>query len=278
MPISVDVLMACYNSERYLERAINSVLNQQTAFDLRLIVVDDCSLDGSAKLLRTLAKKHENLLVEISSNNCGGTKTFCKMLSKVNADYVMFLDADDMWYSSHVVENLITYLERTGDLAVTSYSVIGNDVQSFSCVQRTISLSQFAAGCRFPMGGTAIRLNDKIVKLWNDAIPGVTLHQSDLTVCLSVIADEPIMQLPIVSLKYNARDVETEFNYNSITTGTNKILDRLRIVWRNLEFYWYRPAYYILFTRVLVRFLLIPMYETKLGMRFIKAIKNARSK
>ena len=274
MPPTVDVLMACYNGETYVERAITSVLTQQTTFGLRLIVVDDCSTDDSPKILKKLASLHENLLVEISPINRGGTITFCTMLSKVNADYVMFLDADDRWYSRTVVENLISHLEATGDAAVTSHNITEGSLVPKSLKQRQITLRKFAAGYRFPMGGTAMRMTEELARQWRNSIPGVTKHQSDLTICLSAIAPKPLVQLPIVTLVYNARTTNTDSNYNSITSESDRILDRLRIVRANLEFYWNRPSYYIFFVRIIARLLLLPLYKASSILRNITYIRR----
>ena len=50
----ISVLMPAYNAERYIEAAIRS-LEEQTVENWELIVVDDCSTDGTAQLLRRLA-------------------------------------------------------------------------------------------------------------------------------------------------------------------------------------------------------------------------------
>jgi len=54
--VVVSVLMTSYNHEKYISEAIDSVLNQ-TFKDLELIIVDDCSVDSSLKIIADYQKK-----------------------------------------------------------------------------------------------------------------------------------------------------------------------------------------------------------------------------
>ena len=45
--ILVSVIITCYNKEKYIEKAIKSVLDQKTTFKFEIIIVDDCSTDES---------------------------------------------------------------------------------------------------------------------------------------------------------------------------------------------------------------------------------------
>ena len=60
--IQLDVIVPTYNAEATLTECINSVLEQQTQYEFRLIVVDDGSTDGTAALADTFAAR-ENVLV-----------------------------------------------------------------------------------------------------------------------------------------------------------------------------------------------------------------------
>ena len=68
-PLKVSVIMPAYNSEKYIERSIKSVLSQ-THSDLELIVVDDGSTDRTPAILRRLAAGDSRLRV-VSTENHG---------------------------------------------------------------------------------------------------------------------------------------------------------------------------------------------------------------
>ena len=57
MPL-VDVNLITYNHEKFIARAIDSVLNQKTNFDYRLILGDDCSTDNTQSIIRDYAQRY----------------------------------------------------------------------------------------------------------------------------------------------------------------------------------------------------------------------------
>ena len=100
----VSVLIPCYNAERYLSAALDSVL-AQTYQDFEIIVVDDGSTDDSAAVAarypRVRCFRHAHSGISVTRNLC---------LSKAKGEFVAFLDADDLWVPEKL-EKQVTYLD-----------------------------------------------------------------------------------------------------------------------------------------------------------------------
>ena len=90
----ISVLMPAYNAERYIEAAIRS-LEEQTVENWELIVVDDCSTDGTAQLLRRLAAEDPRIRPIFSAENRGAAASRNLALEQCRGSYVALLDADD---------------------------------------------------------------------------------------------------------------------------------------------------------------------------------------
>jgi teichuronic acid biosynthesis glycosyltransferase TuaG len=94
----ISVIIPCYNSSRFIVKAILSVLNQ-TYKNLELIIVDDCSTDTTVKIIKKFIKKDRRIKFYSTKKN---SKTVAKPrnlgVSKAVGEYVAFLDADDYWY------------------------------------------------------------------------------------------------------------------------------------------------------------------------------------
>ena len=109
--------MPCYNSSRFIVRAILSVLNQ-TYKNLELIIVDDCSTDDTKKIIKKFLKQDKRIKFYSTKKN---SKTVAKPrnlgVSKAVGEYVAFLDSDDYWY-----EGKLDYQMR----------YIGNSLVSFT--------------------------------------------------------------------------------------------------------------------------------------------------
>lgn len=91
----VSVIMPVYNCADVLKRAVEAVLNQ-TLDDIELILVDDCSDDGSGEIIDGYSKKHENVkAIHLPQNSKSPSKPRNRGIKLASADYIMFQDADD---------------------------------------------------------------------------------------------------------------------------------------------------------------------------------------
>ena len=100
----VSVIIPVYNTGKYLEKCISSVLNQ-TYSNLEVILIDDGSTDNSLKICNDCALKDSRILV-LSHNNKGVSYTRNRGLDSMTGDYVTFVDSDD-WIEKDYVEKLI---------------------------------------------------------------------------------------------------------------------------------------------------------------------------
>lgn len=88
----VSVIIPVFNSEKYIEESIESVLGQ-TYKNIELICIDDGSTDNSLSILESFGDK----IVLIKSSNCGASEARNKGISLAEGEYIAFLDADDVW-------------------------------------------------------------------------------------------------------------------------------------------------------------------------------------
>jgi glycosyltransferase involved in cell wall biosynthesis len=86
----VSVVIPCYNAERWVGRAIDSVLAQE-GVTVEVIAIDDGSTDGSVEVLRG----YDDRIHWDTGPNRGACAARNRGLALARADYVMFLDADD---------------------------------------------------------------------------------------------------------------------------------------------------------------------------------------
>lgn len=99
--MKVSIIIPVYNCERYLDRCVESVL-QQTYRNIELILVDDGSTDGSGKCCDTWAERDSRVKV-IHQANGGVSAARNAGLDMVTGDYIGFVDADD-WVEPDLVE------------------------------------------------------------------------------------------------------------------------------------------------------------------------------
>lgn len=124
----ISVIVPVYNTGKYLERCLNSILNQ-TYQDMEIILVDDGSTDDSLQKCHLYASKDARIRV-IHKENGGQSSARNAGLDVCRGDYISFVDSDD-WIELDMYSMLIDQLEQyDADLAVSGrYDVYENSDQ-----------------------------------------------------------------------------------------------------------------------------------------------------
>jgi glycosyltransferase involved in cell wall biosynthesis len=95
---TVSALMAAYNYEQFVERAIQSALDQDYPPELlEVVVIDDGSTDSTADRVRALAERHPGRVRLIQQSNGGYVAATNRALAEGRGELLALLDADDMW-------------------------------------------------------------------------------------------------------------------------------------------------------------------------------------
>ena len=97
--MSVSVCMATYNGEKYLSRQLHSILEQLNDDD-EVIVVDDCSTDGTVETLKRLGDPR--IAVHVNDRNRGEVFSFGRAMQLAKNDFVFLSDQDDVWTPGRV--------------------------------------------------------------------------------------------------------------------------------------------------------------------------------
>lgn len=121
----VSVIMPVYNVEKYIAESIESVLNQ-THTNLELVIVDDCTPDGSMDI----ARKYDDPRIVLCKNpvNLGLAQARNTGIRASTGDYIAMLDSDDISTPDRL-KIQIEYLEAHPDIGIcgTGYKFFGND-------------------------------------------------------------------------------------------------------------------------------------------------------
>lgn len=119
--IKVSVIMPVYNAGEYLHRAISDVLSQSLK-EMELICIDDGSTDGSIRTINYFASHDERVKV-LQGPNAGPSVARNKGIECAVGEFVIFLDADDL-FDKRLVESLYNVAsEHSLDIAVSRYDI-----------------------------------------------------------------------------------------------------------------------------------------------------------
>ena len=150
----ISVVLCSYNGERFINKQIESILNQ-TVKSVEIIIVDDCSTDNTLEIIKEIASLNANIKFYQNDRNLGFNKNFEKSISFTSGEYIAICDQDDIWLKN----KLEVLLEGIGDnWLIFSNSLLideednltgGELLESFDLTGRTfkcILLENFVTG------------------------------------------------------------------------------------------------------------------------------------
>lgn len=125
--VPVSVIMCVYNAEGFLEQTLRSVM-EQTYKNLQIIVVDDCSTDGSREIIDRMAmedKRIEKLYLSQNSHVCMAGNAGFKI---AKGKYVALIGHDDIWKPDKI-ERQLRFMESNPEygIAFTQCDIIDDD-------------------------------------------------------------------------------------------------------------------------------------------------------
>jgi glycosyltransferase involved in cell wall biosynthesis len=121
----VSVIISSFNSVRFLEPAIDSIL-QQSYSDFELIIIDDASTDGSKEILASFAAADSRIIPIYNRENIGLTKNLNIAISLSKGEYIARMDADDIALPERL-EKQVIFLDTHKEIDVIGSAAIDID-------------------------------------------------------------------------------------------------------------------------------------------------------
>jgi glycosyltransferase involved in cell wall biosynthesis len=139
MTAAASVVITCYNLERYIGEAIESVLSQ-TAAGLEIVVVDDCSTDGSAERIAS----YSGVRYVRTPQNSGVLLATITGVEAASSDLILFLDGDDLWRPTKA-ERILEAFEADPKLALVTHDLVYVDAEGRPLDRPTRPCEEFSA-------------------------------------------------------------------------------------------------------------------------------------
>lgn len=129
----IDVLCLSYNHEKYIEKALNGILNQNIKCRYKVLIHDDASTDNSAKIIKEYESRYPDIINAICqtenqySQGKGITRRFILPIAK--AKYFAYCECDDEWLDPNKLQIQYDYMESHPECSVCVHQGISNDLE-----------------------------------------------------------------------------------------------------------------------------------------------------
>ena len=122
----ISVVMTTYNGEKYIKEQLDSILSQ-TLLPKEIVVVDDCSTDGTWSILNDYAKKCSIVKITRNENNLGAHQNFRKAFSLSSCDIIAPSDQDDIWMKNKLEVLCDILVEKDVELVYSQDDILWED-------------------------------------------------------------------------------------------------------------------------------------------------------
>ncbi|WP_415902812.1 glycosyltransferase family 2 protein [Neptuniibacter sp. QD29_5] len=127
----VSIITPVYNSSDFILDSIKSVVNQ-TVEDWELILVDDCSSDSTAQIIKNYALTDSRVKFFQLEKNSGAAVARNFAINEARGRYIAFLDSDDLWHEEKLSKQLSFMQDNQVAFTYSSYQQIDEEGNSLS--------------------------------------------------------------------------------------------------------------------------------------------------
>lgn len=137
----ISIILPTYNGEKYIKRAIESVISQSFS-DWELIVINDGSIDNTRKVLEPYLKNEK--ITYLFQENGGQAVAREKGISIAEGFYIAFIDDDDEWIDKDKLQKQVEFLEKNKDYVLVGTGGIVVDESRNKIVNYNVSESDLS--------------------------------------------------------------------------------------------------------------------------------------
>jgi glycosyltransferase involved in cell wall biosynthesis len=139
--LTVNIVMVTYNQEKYIGKAIESVLMQKTNHSFNLIIGEDCSTDNTNEICKEYASKYPNrIMLLANSKNLGLVKNYLSCFQQCTGKYIAVLEGDDYWTDPLKLQKQVELMERDESIGLvhTNYKILNEHTERISSLPKKV--------------------------------------------------------------------------------------------------------------------------------------------
>ena len=115
----VSVSITAFNAEKWLSRAVDSVLRQRRDFSIEIVIADDCSKDSTLQIARAYQEQNPGVVRVLErSTNLGVQRNTYETLNQCRGRYIACLDSDDYWTDPEKLAVQVRVMESDSSICV----------------------------------------------------------------------------------------------------------------------------------------------------------------
>ena len=218
--------MPTYNCGKFIVETIKSI-QAQTYSNWEIVIVDDCSTDGTADIIKHLLESDSRIKYHVLEVNSGAAVARTKSMELAQGSYMAFCDSDDLWMPDKL-EKQLAFMDKNGyAFTCTAYEQIDEEGNSLNRVIKTktkTNYNRLLLDC--PVGNSSVMYDVEVMGKFE--VPNIRKRNDDALWLKMLKKEEYIWGMPDVLMKYRIRK-------NSISSSKLKVIKYHWKLYREVE-------------------------------------------
>lgn len=122
----VSIIMPTYNSQTFIEKSIDAII-QQTYLNWELLITDDCSEDNTFEIIKKYELADERIKVFRLKSNSGAGVARNNSIKHASGRFIAFCDSDDRWFQEKLDKQIQFMLENRMAFSYTNYEIVDDN-------------------------------------------------------------------------------------------------------------------------------------------------------
>lgn len=222
----VSIITPTYNCGRFIKETIESI-QAQTYVNWEMIIVDDCSKDNTAEVVKKLAEVDSRIKYYCLEQNSGAAIARTEAMKRATGEYMAFCDSDDLWYPEKLEKQLKFMEDNNYNFTCTAYSQIDEESKSLDRVIKTVKKTDYnrlLLDC--PVGNSTVMYN--VDKMGKFEVPNIRKRNDDALWLTMLKKEKYIWGMNEVLMKYRIRQ-------NSISSNKLQLIKYHWKLYREIE-------------------------------------------
>lgn len=122
--MKVSIAIITYNQEKFIAKALDSILMQQVNFDYEIVIGEDCSTDNTRDIVVNYQNHYpDKIRLLLPETNLGMLQNFVQTLTACQGEYIALLEGDDYWTSPDKLQKQVNFLDKHPDYAICFHNI-----------------------------------------------------------------------------------------------------------------------------------------------------------
>lgn len=121
----LTVISTTYGHEKYIKKALDSILMQKVNFNMEILIGEDCSPDNSRNILKEYEINYPGFFKIIyRDKNIGAINNYIDLGKRAKGKYIAFLELDDYWTDCNKLQRQVDFLEANNEVSAVAAKTI----------------------------------------------------------------------------------------------------------------------------------------------------------